>query len=118
MKRGFQISNLKFQIRPVVARVVVALATLATLLSCHAVFAQSCPACYANAAAQAPGMLQALKTGILVMMFPSLSMFIVIFAVAYRRRKSFNDECGGEAVLNLDSGDDATESVAVAPFKV
>ena len=59
-------------------------------------FAQSCPACYANAAAQMPGMLRALKTGILVMMLPCLAMFIVIFTVAYRRRAAFNAESSGE----------------------
>jgi len=113
---GFQISNLKFPIRPVVARLVLALTALVTLLSCNAAFAQSCPACYANAAAQTPGMLQALKTGILVMMFPSLSMFIVIFAVVYRRRESFND-CGGKTSLDQGSSDGTAKSVAAATFK-
>ena len=115
---GFQISNFKFPIRPLVARIAVALAALATLFAPNSVLAQSCPACYANAASQIPGMLQALKTGILVMMFPSLSMFIVIFAVAYRRRESFSDYSGGEIVLKQDSGDDVGKSMAANAVKV
>lgn len=113
---GFQISIFKSQIRTVVARVVLALAALAALLSAQGVFAQSCPACYANAAAQTPGMLQALKTGILVMMFPSLSMFIVIFAVVYRRRESFND--GGETRFDEEPGTVGAQSMATAASKV
>ena len=99
MASGFQISNFKFPIRSVAARVAVGLTALVSSVSAHA---QTCPACYANAAAQAPGMLQALKTGILVMMFPSLLMFIVIFAVAYRRRDSFQETSGDEAEFNQD----------------
>jgi hypothetical protein len=88
----FQISNLKLRVRRGLAR----MATLAAIVLAafghpSAGFAQSCPACYANAA-QAAGMLHSLKTGILVMMLPCLAMFMVIFAVAYRRRAAFNAE--------------------------
>jgi hypothetical protein len=89
---AFRIPSVKFAFRPLVLRIAAGLAALATLVSSNAVFAQSCPACYANAAAQTSGMLQALRTGILVMMLPSLSMFIVIFAIVYRRRKSSGEE--------------------------
>jgi ABC-type maltose transport system permease subunit len=92
----FQISSCKLQIGSWLARVAVA---VVALTSSAVAFAQSCPACYANAASRTPGMLQALKTGILVMMFPSLSMFIVIFAVVYRRRESFNE---GKAEIDLN----------------
>src|SRR5690348_13958787 len=66
-----------------------ALVALAVLASSSMAFAQMCPACYQNAASQAPGMLQSLKTGVLVMLFPTLSMFILIFGVAFCRRNSF-----------------------------
>ena len=75
----------------------------AVLASPTHVFAQMCPACYSNAAAQTPGLLQALKTGILVMMFPSLLMFIMIFVVVFRRRNSFNTESDGEMNFDRDS---------------
>jgi len=65
---------------------------LLSLTASNGAFAQSCPYCYANAAAQAPGMLHALRAGILVMMLPCLAMFVVIFGAAYRRRNSFNAE--------------------------
>lgn len=88
----FQISNLKSRMRRGLVRMVApAAVALAALGHPSAGFAQSCPACYANAA-QAAGMLHALKTGILVMMLPCLAMFMVIFAVAYRRRAAFNAE--------------------------
>lgn len=77
-------------------------AALAVLASPSQVFAQMCPACYSNAAAQTPGLLQALRTAILVMMFPSLLMFIVIFVVVFRRRNSFNEVEESDGGLNFD----------------
>ncbi len=74
---------------------------LAAWASSSAAFAQTCPACYNNAASQAPGLLQALRTGVLVMMLPCLAMFIVIYAVLYRRRNSFREGSDeGAAVEN------------------
>lgn len=93
-------------------------AALAVLASPSEVFAQICPACYSNAAAQTPGLLQALKTGILVMMFPSLLMFIVIFAVVFRRRNSFNAESDGEMNFDRDSGNVVTPDLERATAKV
>jgi hypothetical protein len=100
MNVRFQISNVKFPIRGFLARVSAALAMLA---SSSLALAQTCPACYNNAASQNPGLLQALKTGILVMMLPTLIMFVVIFTVLYRRRNNFNAP-GDEAMEpNRDS---------------
>ena len=73
-----------------------------------------CPACYKNAAAQTPGLLQALRTGILVMMFPSLLMFIVIFAVVFRRRNSFNAESDEVTIPPRDVKDGMAPDVAAA----
>lgn len=121
VKGRFQISNLKFQILDFqfsfpanLARVAVGLATLA---SSSMAFAQMCPACYQNAAAQAPGLLQAFKTGVLVMIFPTLLMFILIFGVAFRRRNSFyagDDEVTGSS---QDPAHGKISNLAVAPFK-
>lgn len=129
MKVGFQnsnlrtqISNLKFQIpdfrspiRASLARISVG---IAALVSPSVAWAQTCPACYQNAAAQAPGMLQALRTGVLVMMFPSLLMFILIFGVVFRRRNSYN--AGGEEGTGFyrDPANSEAPNVAAAPWKV
>jgi len=84
---GFLKSRIRRLLPKTIALIAAGFAALGSWSTC---FAQSCPYCYANAAAQTPGMLQALKTGVLVIMLPCLAMFIVIFAVAYRRRESFN----------------------------
>ena len=92
----FQISNFKSQISRAAARIAALTAAgFAAIGGSSAGFAQSCPACYANAA-QAAGMLHALRTGVLVMMLPCLAMFIVIFSVAYRRRAACNAEASVE----------------------
>ena len=121
MMSGFQISNLKSRksdyrhsIRATLARIAVGLAALA---SSSMALAQTCPACYQNAAAQAPGMLQALRTGVLVMMFPSLLMFILIFGVAYRRRNSFNAGADDGTEFHPDPADRELPEAAVAPWK-
>jgi hypothetical protein len=85
---------MNYELRIKLTRVAAGLAALA----CSSVaLAQTCPACYNNAASQNPGLLQALKTGILVMMLPTLIMFVVIFTVLYRRRNSFHAQ-GDEAI--------------------
>jgi len=90
----------------------------ATVLANSSVaFAQMCPACYQNAATQAPGMLQALKTGVLVMLFPTLLMFILIFGVAFRRRNSFNSGTDEESEFNPGPANDKLPGIAVATFK-
>lgn len=121
MKGGFQISNLKFQIsdfrsptRATLARVAVGLAALA---SSSVALAQTCPACYQNAAAQAPGMLQALRTGVLVMMFPSLLMFILIFGVLFRRRNNFNGGADEGTAFYRDAAKGEAPNAAVAPWR-
>jgi hypothetical protein len=91
---------------------------LAALVSSSVALAQTCPACYQNAAAQTPGLLQALRTGILVMMLPSLSMFIVIFAVVFRRRDSFNVDTDTPTELPQDLGKVAAAHVAGAGSKI
>lgn len=96
-----QISNLKSRMVRWLARMTAPVAVvLAALADTSVGYAQTCPYCYANAAAQTPGMLQALKTGVLVIMLPCLAMFIVIFAVAYRRRESYN----ADGTIDLEVG--------------
>jgi hypothetical protein len=111
----FQIMNINY---PIGSRVMRMAAALAVLASPSQVLAQMCPACYSNAAAQTPGLLQALRAAILVMMFPSLLMFIVIFVVVFRRRNSFNEESAGEMNFDRDSGNVVAPDLERATAKV
>jgi hypothetical protein len=46
--------------------------------------------CYTTAAAAKAGALQALRSGILILLVPALTMFAVVFVVIYRSRDRFN----------------------------
>ncbi|HEV2349915.1 MAG TPA: hypothetical protein VG028_08745 [Terriglobia bacterium] len=92
-------------------------AGFAALATPSVAFAQMCPACYQNAATQAPGMLQALKTGVLVMIFPTLLMFILIFGVAFRRRNSFNTRTDEGSGIHQDPANEEMPNVAAAPWR-
>ena len=68
------------------------LAPIGGWLACPgAALAQGCAMCYSDAAAQNQAGIRALQHGILVLLIPSVLMFLAIFAVAYRRRDQFND---------------------------
>ena len=58
---------------------------LALLLAPHAA-AQGCAMCYQNASAAGAQGREALRHGILVLLLPTLSLFIGILALIYRRR--------------------------------
>jgi hypothetical protein len=62
-------------------------------------YAQSCAMCYQNAAAAGPRTAEALRHGILIMLFPPLFIFAGIIVLAHRRS---ND--------TADSGEDAGTS--------
>ncbi len=48
--------------------------------------AQGCAMCYQNASASGAQGSQALRHGILILLFPTLTLFTGIFALIYRRR--------------------------------
>ena len=48
--------------------------------------AQGCAMCYQNAAASGPQGREALRHGILVLLVPTISLFIGIFGLLYTRR--------------------------------
>jgi hypothetical protein len=66
-------------------------AALAILASPAALYAQGCAMCYQSAAASGPRSIQALKTGILILMFPPALITAAIAYLAYKRRNKFND---------------------------
>jgi hypothetical protein len=58
---------------------------LVMLLAPHAA-AQGCAMCYQNASASGVQGREALRHGILVLLFPTLTLFLGIFGLIYRRR--------------------------------
>lgn len=72
------------------ARRVIAVASL--FASPAALYAQSCAMCYQSAAASGPRSIQALKHGILILMFPPVLITVGIVWIAYRKRNVYREE--------------------------
>jgi hypothetical protein len=67
------------------------LAAALLLLAPAAVFAQSCSLCYTQAAATTARFIQALRSGILILMVPPMLMSVGFTVITYRRRNTFHD---------------------------
>ena len=52
-------------------------------------FAQSCALCYTQAAASTARFIQALRSGILILMVPPMCLSIAVALIAYKRRNQF-----------------------------
>jgi hypothetical protein len=74
------------------------LAIAALIAAPPALYAQGCAMCYQNAAAAGPRTAEALRHGILIMLFPPLFIFAGIIVLAHRRR---NDLADSEASLEF-----------------
>ncbi len=72
----------------------VALVALAILLAPLPALAQSCALCYTQAASSGARMIQALKSGILILIAPPTFMSFGLMVVCYRRRNKTRDETG------------------------
>jgi hypothetical protein len=81
--------------------IVSVLAPVSLLLSPAALFAQSCALCYQSASSSGPRFIQALRQGILIMLFPPLLIMSAILFAAYRKRNQFN---GDESVPREEFG--------------
>ena len=55
-------------------------------------FSQSCALCYTQAASAGRRMIEALRSGIIVLMIPPASMSVGISVLAYRKRNQFRDD--------------------------
>ena len=66
-----------------------ALAGLALLFLSPAALSQSCALCYTQAASSGSRMIQALRSGILVLIIPPTLMWLVIAAIMYSKRNQF-----------------------------
>lgn len=73
----------------VVARLAALCAAIVAMVAAVAphVFAQGCAMCYQNAAASGQQGREALRHGILVLLFPTLGVFVGIFGLIFSRRK-------------------------------
>src|ERR1700729_4551213 len=81
----------------------IALAGLVFLLTPIPAAAQSCALCYTQAASSGARMIQALKSGILILIAPPTLGSIGVIVVLYRKRQQVRrtesdgeDECRGE----------------------
>jgi hypothetical protein len=52
--------------------------------------AQGCALCYTQAAGSGQKMIQALKSGILVLVFPPMGLSVLITVLCYRKRNKFH----------------------------
>ena len=66
--------------------------TAMALLTPALCFAQNCALCYTQAAGAGPRMIQALRSGILILMIPPMFICIGITIMAYRKRNQFNED--------------------------
>lgn len=69
----------------------VALVGLIILLAPASAFGQSCALCYTQAASSGSRMIQALKSGILILIAPPTFMTIGLIFVCYRKRNQTRD---------------------------
>ncbi len=67
-----------------------ALVCLLLMLAPLAVFGQSCALCYTQAAASTHRFIQALRSGILILMVPPMLMCVGFTWMAYSRRNTFH----------------------------
>jgi hypothetical protein len=89
----------------------VALVGIIFLLSPVAVSAQSCALCYTQAASSGSRMIQALKSGIIILIAPPTFMSLGVIFVCYRRRNQTRDDIGepDRKWKNDEDGDDAPD---------
>jgi hypothetical protein len=67
-------------------------ASVATLVAPALASAQSCALCYSQAAGSGSRLIQALRSGILILVFPPMLICIGLAVMAYRKRNQFHEE--------------------------
>ena len=63
-----------------------------SLLTPALTFAQNCALCYTQAAGSGSRMIQALRSGILMLAIPPMLICAAIAWMAYKKRNQFNDD--------------------------
>ena len=74
--------------------IVLAIAGVAMATLSAPAFSQSCALCYTQAAASGSRMIEALRSGILVLIVPPTLMWLVIAVIAYDKRNRFKHADG------------------------
>jgi len=69
------------------------------LLTPLAAAGANCPFCYSKAMSSSAGMLQAFRSGILILMIPPFFMSAAFTMVAYKRRNRFHQPTGHDPKL-------------------
>jgi len=67
----------------------IALVGLALLTLAQPAFSQNCALCYTQAASAGARMIQALRSGILVLIVPPMFMWVAVTVIVYRKRNQF-----------------------------
>ena len=67
---------------------IICAALIALVLTSPHALAQGCAMCYQSAAASGQQGREALQDGILILLFPTISLFVGIFALIYSRRNT------------------------------
>ena len=66
--------------------------SLVVLLAPQSLFAQGCALCYTQAASSTQRFIQALRSGIVILMVPPMFLSIMFTVMAYRRRNASYDD--------------------------
>ena len=82
------------------ARSRIAVRLLLTLAVCLPAWGQGCSMCYSQAASAGARMVQALRSGILVLIFPPMGICIGLMVMSYKKRNRFQDH-GSEGKSDL-----------------
>lgn len=82
----------KSRIAKSLLRVATGLVIMAAFMFPPLAFSQGCALCYTQAAASGARMIRALKSGIVILIIPPLSMCMGAIALAYRKRNQFNQQ--------------------------
>jgi hypothetical protein len=92
------VAQLSSQIRKLIGPIGIAIGAVIILLTAVPAFSQSCALCYTQAASSGSRMIQALKSGILILILPSTLGSVGMIVVVYRKRNQ------------VRRGDDAPDS--------
>jgi hypothetical protein len=88
----------------------VVLVGLILLLAPLPAVAQSCALCYTQAASSGSRMIQALKSGILILIAPPTFMTIGMIVVCYRKRNQTRDNGGDESDHEWNTGNPSDDT--------
>jgi hypothetical protein len=89
VKAGQEMLKGKVRIESPFLTIAIALVGLVMLEAPSPVFSQSCSLCYTQAASAGARMIQALRSGILILIVPPTFMSVGMIFIVYRKRNQF-----------------------------